>query len=98
MDGSEIILAVHVRGQHETFNAAVTIPAVIIEQFDPIKSTNSTWLGFVTGDVLEGSVEITKRTRMREDAAADISRELTKMIIDAMKVNDTKNGYKHGQQ
>ena len=64
------------------------------ELFEPLRTTDDPLMAMVTGEMLEGSPVAEKVLRTRKDAAEILARELTEIIIDAMKANDTHNGYK----
>ena len=73
--------------------AAVTfrVPNFYMQYFKPLASADDPFLAAINGECLGREVII--KTKLREDAANDISAVLTKAIIEFMERKDTHNGF-----
>jgi hypothetical protein len=90
----EIELRVYISGQFESWGAAVKVPELYRETFDPLKTCDDPILACATGEFMENSDVLKLYRRAREDAAKILADELTKLIVSAMRKDDTHNGYK----
>ena len=88
----KISLQVSVNGMHWSGGAGIDVPELFRECFAPMRVCDDALLAVATGDVMQKEAEIIMKTR--EDAADILAKELSRLIVDAMRKNDTYNGYK----
>lgn len=88
-----IDLKVTVDGMFHRYGAGCEVPELQRECFEPLKTTDDRMIAFATGETIANSTEARKVLKTREDAAKILAEALTEIIIDAMKANDTHNGY-----
>ena len=81
-------------GYHENYCAAIKIPDMYEQCFEPLKITDDPWMAMATGDKLVRSKVAETVVRRRKDAAEDLAKQLKKYILEAMAVDDTYNGYR----
>ena len=91
----DIELSVRVNGRFHTYTAARKIDELQRECFAPLKTCDDRLIGALAGDVSEEQARIVVKTR--KDAAEILAKELSEMIITAMKNEDTHNGYKQNE-
>jgi len=84
-------LLVRLNGRQGSYFSAMNVPELQLEQFAPIDVCDEPYVRAITGSVSNDEAKIIMKTR--EDAAEIIAKELTKLIVDAMKSKDTTNGY-----
>lgn len=85
------IVEVRVNTMYGTFAAGLTIDPLLLQQFAPMRISEDPALCVVTGDISTEQAKIIIKERSK--AAEHLGRELARMILDAMKSNDTLNGY-----
>ena len=89
-----VFIKVGLDGMYHNYVAGKDITELQQYEFAPLKTTDEPLMAMAAGEMLEGSPVAEKVLRTRKDAAEILARELTEIIIDAMKSNDTHNGYK----
>ena len=84
-------LHVDVDGQYWSGGAIVPVPELQQRCFEPLKTCDDGLVALVLGESLKK--EETAVIKTREDAAEILAKELTHIILNQMKKNDTHNGY-----
>ena len=77
----------------ESYVASIELGEIYKRCFAPLKTTDTPEMTYVANETLVGSREYQVILKRREDAAGYLAKHLTKMLLDAMEVNDTYNGY-----
>jgi len=88
----DIEITVRVNGRYISVGAGIKVPELYESCFEPMRVCDEPLMALVTGDILHDKAEIVMKTR--EDAAEILAKELSSFLVDAMKKNDTYNGYK----
>jgi len=87
-------LKVRLTGRYGEWFAGKTIPEELFERtFAPLKTCDDSICAMATGDLIAGSREVAFVMKTRKDAADILAKELSLIIVEAMKQNDTHNGY-----
>ena len=87
-------LNVRVTGRHGEWFAVKAISEELVERtFAPLKTCDDPVVAMATGDTMAGSEAVDIVMRTRKDAADILARELSLVIVSAMKKDDTHNGY-----
>ena len=89
----KITLSVYVEGMYGNYVADKVLPEYQQQCFEPLKTTDDSLLSLCTGDVLVSSDKAKIVLKTRENAAELLAKELSEMIVNAMKSKDTHNGY-----
>jgi len=87
----KLILRVDVEGRYWSGGAAVEVPELVCQQFEPMKTCDDRVLAAITGEICKEEARVVIKARV--DAAKILAGELTEMIMHEMKKNDTHNGY-----
>lgn len=92
---NSITIRVDVNNRFGHYAASIELrDEVQVECFNPCRTTDEPMLAIATGDIYAKDDEFQRVIKTREDAAKIIAEQLTEHIINAMKKNDTHNGYK----
>jgi len=86
-------LTVQLKGEYWRGGAMVEIPELLVESFQPMRTTDIPEMTYIAGELIAGSEKSMKVLKLREDAAKILSEHLTRMILDEMSKKDTHNGY-----
>ena len=89
----KMTICVEVEGRFGKYVACKDLPDYQRECFKPLKTCDESLIAMVTGDKLAGSQEEMIVVETRKDTAKELTAELVPMIVEAMKKNDTHNGY-----
>ncbi len=89
----KIELMARVNGMRFSYEAGIEVSDVQRECFEPLKTNDEPWACVADGGVMAHSEAVNIVMKTREDAADIIAKELAKVIVSAMKKNDTHNGY-----
>ncbi len=87
----KLSLRVNVEGMYYTYAACVELSELQQECFEPMKTGDTPLISGMVGEI--GYHEARTVMKTREDAAEVLAKDLAKLIVDAMKKNDTHNGY-----
>jgi len=88
---NKVILRVSVNGEYGSFYANIEASYLYGQQFETLRQSDNDFLSAIACEPSAAAARVFIKTR--KNAAEILSRELTKMIIDAMKAKDTHNGY-----
>lgn len=88
-----ITLCVHLSGQNPTVSHCKNLDEVQRKCFAPLKTSDDRLLGALAHEDTEADARIIIKTR--KDAAEIIAKELSILIVNEMKKNDTHNGYEN---
>ncbi|MHC4216416.1 MAG: hypothetical protein ACYSWP_23950 [Planctomycetota bacterium] len=90
---ADISIRVDINGQYGHFAAATMIDEPLQLAYQPMKTTDDPMLAYALGELVAESKEVKKVVKLREDAAKEISEQLTRFLIESMESQDTVNGY-----
>ena len=82
-------LSVNLEGGYLAVGSCIEVPELYRECFEPVDICDEPIIAMVAGGVLPEQARIV--IKAREDAAEILSKELTEMIVEEMKKNDTNN-------
>ena len=88
-------LRLDVEGRYGHWAAAMEIPELYREEFEPLRTCDDPVIAMTLGEAMDAKAR--KVIKARKDAADILARELAKMIVEAMERNDTHNGYRKEQ-
>lgn len=87
-------ILVIIDGTHHSYRASKDITDLQQKEFAPLRTCDDRSVAMVTGELIPGSEAARVIMKTRRDAAKILAEELTEIIIDSMRANDTHNGYK----
>ncbi len=74
--------------------ADIEVPSPYEECFKPVDVCDDPMMAIVSGGMPANSERLERVIALRQEAAEQMARYLTDLILDEMQKNDTKNGYK----
>lgn len=89
----KLMLRVDVEGRFWDGGAVIQVPEMLVEAFEPLKTTDDPWMAMATGDKLENHDSVRRVIKLREKAAEILAKELTHILLSEMRKRDTSNGY-----
>ena len=89
---NEIVINVRVSSRFGEYSAGIAVEDFLQESFAALAISDDRFLGYIAGEPSDAQVQ--KIIKLRSDAAKDLAMRLTDIILDAMRANDTHNGYK----
>lgn len=90
----EISLSVSVRGVNFSGGAARTVPELFERYFKPLKTCDDPFVAIARDEYPYGGQKATRVRVGRRDLANILAEEISNIIVEQMKKNDTHNGYK----
>lgn len=89
----ELKLTVEASGRHWSGGVCIEVTEPMQYVFEPINTCDDPITAIATGDELPCNESVRQKLGMRKDAAKDLARVITEMLLNEMKKNDTHNGY-----
>jgi len=89
----ELEIVVRADCERHSFSAGVSINEPFYRAFEPLRTTDDP-VGFLAGEISPKDEKCAIVTKLRKDAAKEISEALTRVLITEMKKHDTHNGHK----
>lgn len=73
--------------------ACADVPDAFVRAFDPVRTCCDPDIRNATGELSPSDIAVTRIVKLREEAAAEIAKALTAVLMAAMEANDTIDGY-----
>jgi len=93
----ELEIIVRADCERHSFSAGVSISEPFYRAFEPLCTTDDP-IGFLAGEISRKDERCEIVTKLRKDAAKEISDALTRVLLKEMARHDTHNGYKPYQE
>jgi hypothetical protein len=88
----KIEVLAHSQRGYASAAVCIEIPEMFEQEFDRVDVCEDRFVAAACGGISNESMEIV--TRLRKDAAKDLSEHIAKLLIQHMTKDDTVNGYK----